>query len=242
MFLPGEISPRTRKGDVADLQRREKSAAAIVVVDGGDEGPNGTEGVTPPTLDDAMTQMSGQLELPFASRGDTASDERSVSASTAGKENARAGTSDLMALVVERRNCLAALKRVRQNKGSPGIDGMTVEDLPAFLREAWPRLRAALCAGTYQPLPVKRVAIPKRGGGVRGLGIPTVLDRFIQQAILQVLQPRFDPTFSQHSHGFRPGTGRTTRCARRNGTYKTADGGWSTWTSRNSSTASTTTC
>jgi group II intron reverse transcriptase/maturase len=107
--------------------------------------------------------------------------------------------------VVERSNVRAALKRVRQNKGSPGIDGMTVDELPRHLAENWEGLRAELLAGTYRPQSVKRQPIPKSGGGVRELGIPCVLDRFIQQAILQVLQPRFDPTFSEHSHGFRPG-------------------------------------
>jgi group II intron reverse transcriptase/maturase len=109
-----------------------------------------------------------------------------------------------MEAVVEPRNLRAALKRVKQNKGSPGIDGMSVEELPNYLREHWPRLREELLAGRYQPRPVKRQLIPKRGGGMRELGIPCVLDRFIQQALLQVLQPQFDPTFSEHSHGFRP--------------------------------------
>jgi group II intron reverse transcriptase/maturase len=110
-----------------------------------------------------------------------------------------------MELGVERQNCLAALKRVKANKGSPGPDGMTVEELPAYLREHWPRLREELLAGRYRPQTVQRVVIPKPGGGERELGIPTVLDRFIQQALLQVLQPRFDPTFSQASYGVRPG-------------------------------------
>src|SRR5215831_10110552 len=87
---------------------------------------------------------------------------------------------------------------------SPGIDGMTVEELPDHLRVHWPRLREDLLAGGYQPQPVKKVAIPKPGGSERELGIPTVLDRFIQQALLQVLQPRIDPSFSEHSYGFRP--------------------------------------
>jgi group II intron reverse transcriptase/maturase len=110
-----------------------------------------------------------------------------------------------MGKVCERQNLQAALKRVRRNKGSPGIDGMTVEELPGYLRGHWPGLREQLLAGTYQPSPVKEQLIPKSGGGMRKLGIPTVLDRFIQQALLQVLQPMFDPGFSQHSHGFRPG-------------------------------------
>ena len=115
------------------------------------------------------------------------------------------GSGDLMERVCERQNLRAALKRVRQNAGSPGIDGMTVEELPNHLRVDWLRLREELLAGRYQPQPVRRAAIPKPGGGERELGIPTVLDRFIQQALLQVLQPLFDPTFSDASYGFRPG-------------------------------------
>lgn len=110
-----------------------------------------------------------------------------------------------MERIAERENVRQALKRVKQNKGSPGIDGMAVEDLPAYLNENWEELRAQLLDGTYQPTPVREREIPKSGGGVRKLGIPTALDRVIQQAILQVLQPLFDPTFSEHSFGFRPG-------------------------------------
>jgi RNA-directed DNA polymerase len=150
-------------------------------------------------------QMSGQLELPLDNRGEAPTAKRSEEAPTATHEIERSGTSDLMEKVCERRNLQAALKRVRKNKGSPGIDGMTVDELPDYLRENWARLRGELLSGTYQPQPVKRQQIPKSGGGMRELGIPTVLDRFIQQAILQVLQPRFDPSFSKHSHGFRPG-------------------------------------
>ncbi len=106
--------------------------------------------------------------------------------------------------VVGAANLKAALKRVRQNKGGPGIDGMTVGGLPEHLRREWIRIREELLAGTYRPQPVKRQTIPKAGGGERELGIPTVLDRFIQQALLQVLQPRWDPDFSDHSYGFRP--------------------------------------
>ena len=113
-------------------------------------------------------------------------------------------TSGLMELVCERQNLLAALKRVRKNKGSAGIDGMTVDELPEHLKTHWVGLREQLLAGTYQPSMVRRQSIPKSGGGVRELGIPTVVDRFIQQAILQVLGPRFDATFSEYSYGFRP--------------------------------------
>ena len=110
-----------------------------------------------------------------------------------------------MERVVEGSNVQAALKRVKRNKGSPGIDGMTVEELPTWLVTGWVAVREQLLAGTYRPKPVREQEIPKSDGGVRKLGIPTVLDRLIQLAILQVLQPMFDPTFSEHSHGFRPG-------------------------------------
>jgi RNA-directed DNA polymerase len=112
----------------------------------------------------------------------------------------------LMKEVCERENCKQALKRVKANKGSPGVDGMTVHELPGFLQQHWPAIREQLLNGTYQPQPVRRKEIDKPdGGGVRKLGIPTVLDRFIQQAVMQVLQKRWDRTFSDHSYGFRPG-------------------------------------
>jgi len=129
----------------------------------------------------------------------------SVEADPKGQETGRPGASSLMESVCERRNLLAALARVRRNAGSPGLDGMTVDDLTGYLREEWPRIREELLAGRYQPQAVRRVTIAKPGGGERELGIPTVLDRFIQQALLQVLQPQLDPTFSDHSYGFRPG-------------------------------------
>lgn len=110
-----------------------------------------------------------------------------------------------MEVVCERENLKKALQRVKANKGSPGIDGMTVDQLSDYLRAHWPTHRDELLGGTYTPSPVRRVEIPKPDGGVRKLGIPTVLDRFIQQAVLHVLQPAFDPTFSTHSYGFRPG-------------------------------------
>ncbi len=110
-----------------------------------------------------------------------------------------------MELVVRRENLKRALKRVKQNKGCPGIDGMSLDELPGYLKQEWPRIREELLAGSYEPSPVQRQLIDKTGGGKRELGIPTVLDRFIQQAILQVLQPIYDVTFSEHSHGFRPG-------------------------------------
>jgi RNA-directed DNA polymerase len=111
----------------------------------------------------------------------------------------------LMEEVCERENCKRALKRVKANKGSPGVDGMTVHDLVGFLQQHWPTIREQLLSGAYKPQPVRRVEIPKPDGGVRKLGIPTVLDRFVQQAVMQVLQGKWDRTFSDHSYGFRPG-------------------------------------
>jgi RNA-directed DNA polymerase len=111
----------------------------------------------------------------------------------------------LMEEVCERENCKQALARVKANKGSAGVDGMTVHDLPEFLNQHWPAIREQLLSGTYKPQPVRRVEIPKPDGGMRKLGIPTVLDRFIQQVVMQVLQRRWDRTFSENSYGFRPG-------------------------------------
>src|ERR1700746_1477197 len=122
------------------------------------------------------------------------------------KAESLAGTERLMEEVCERENCKQALQRVKANKGSPGGDGMTVDELPEYLKQHGLEIGEQLRNGTYQPQPVRRVEIPKPDGqGVRKLGIPCVLDRFVQQAVLQVLQKRWDPTFSEHSHGFRPG-------------------------------------
>jgi len=152
-----------------------------------------------------MVQKSIQLELPFEGRGEAPSVERSGQAATAIGTDVHPGTDSLLGLALARENLLRALRRVRQNKGSSGVDGMTVDELPDYLRQAWPRLREEILTGVYEPQPVLRQLIDKPSGGKRELGIPTVLDRFIQQALLQVLQPIFDVTFSEHSHGFRPG-------------------------------------
>ena len=116
-----------------------------------------------------------------------------------------AGGPRLMEMILERGNMFTAIKRVRGNKGVPGIDNMTVDQLPGYLKRHWLKIREDLLSGNYKPLPVKRKEIPKPDGGVRLLGIPTVLDRLIQQAIAQVLQQIWDPTFSESSFGFRPG-------------------------------------
>ena len=113
----------------------------------------------------------------------------------------------LMEAVVEREKMKTAWLRVKGNKGAAGVDGMSVDGLRPHLREHWPNLKEDLLAGRYQPSPVRKVEIPKPGGGMRQLSIPTVLDRLIQQALHQVLQPIFDPGFSASSYGFRPGRG-----------------------------------
>jgi Reverse transcriptase (RNA-dependent DNA polymerase) len=143
------------------------------------------------------TAPATQLELPLDTRGEGPTGAPGQATPVEGD--------GLMEHVVERTNLLAALARVKRNGGSPGTDGMTVEELPGYLKAHWPEIREALLAGRYQPQPVKRVEMPKPGGGVRKLGIPTVLDRFIQQALLQVLQPAWDGPFSDGSYGFRPG-------------------------------------
>ncbi len=111
----------------------------------------------------------------------------------------------LLTAVLARENLQRALKQVRSNKGAAGVDGLDIDQTASMLRTAWPAIRDSLLKGTYRPSPVRRVIIPKPGGGERELGIPTVQDRLIQQALLQVLQPILDPSFSQHSYGFRPG-------------------------------------
>ena len=115
------------------------------------------------------------------------------------------GRERLMEEVCDRKNLEIAWKHVRRNKGSPGVDGMTIEETGDYLKKYWPTIRDQLLEETYCPQPVKRVNIPKPDGGVRKLGVPCVIDRLIQQALLQVLQKQWDPTFSEHSYGFRPG-------------------------------------
>lgn len=112
---------------------------------------------------------------------------------------------DLMEQILSRENLQAAIKKVEANKGAAGVDGVTIRQLREYVQKHWPEIKLKLQKGTYKPSPVRKVEIPKPEGGVRALGIPTVIDRFIQQAILQVLTPLFDPGFSPHSYGFRPG-------------------------------------
>jgi RNA-directed DNA polymerase len=114
-------------------------------------------------------------------------------------------TAYLMEAICDPNKIEAALRVVVRNKGAPGVDGITVRQLPDILKARWPEIKRQLLQGCYQPQSVRRVQIPKPAGGTRDLGIPTVIDRVIQQAVLQRLQPLWDPTFSEHSYGFRPG-------------------------------------
>src|ERR1700726_2183170 len=154
-------------------------------------------------------RQKNQLVLAFTEEGRSeapkASQEGSESLTAKCETERPARHEQLMEEVCERENCWQAYKRVKANKGSPGIDGMTVGDLSGYLKQHWLSIRERLLRGTYQPQPVRRVEIPKPDGGVRKLGIPTVLDRFIQQAVMQVLQRKWDRTFSEYSYGFRPG-------------------------------------
>lgn len=174
---------------------------------GGGEGLNVEESTRNVNLVTKRPQMSAQAELPFVPRGEAADGKRSEEAVTAASEAEGSGTSGLMECVLSRTNMLAALKRVRTGgaTGSAGVDRMTVEALPEYLKKHWPKIREELLLGRYEPKPVRYKEIPKPNGGVRQLGIPTVMDRLIQQALLQVLQPAFERTFSEHSYGFRPG-------------------------------------
>ena len=145
--------------------------------------------------------------LPLGSNGETVglAAERSVGTALPSDTTSRVADGALMELVVAKANVLAALQRVERNKGAAGPDGMLVKDLRAHLRLKWPSLKTALLSGTYLPQAVRRVDIPKPEGGIRQLGIPNAIDRFIQQMLLQVLTPIFEPIFSEHSYGFRPG-------------------------------------
>ena len=188
----------------------QKSAEGIVV-------PRRDEGLNMEGRRGAEVSMDEgdahrKAEMPKDSRraasGTRQSTERERQTSAAAEENAQPEATNLLEEVLRRENLITALRRVQSNKGAPGVDSMTVEELPAYLREHWPRIREELLNGTYIPAPVRRVEIPKPDGkGVRPLGIPIVLDRFIEQAILQILTPVFDPHFSDHSYGFRPGRG-----------------------------------
>ncbi|AKJ70370.1 group II intron reverse transcriptase/maturase [Pandoraea thiooxydans] len=152
----------------------------------------------------ARRQMPAQAGRAVAARGEAAREAVSDEACGSRREAKNTGSA-LLDAALTRENLRQAFKRVRANKGAPGVDGLDIDRTARHLVTAWPAIREELLRGTYRPKPVRRVTIPKPDGGERELGIPTVTDRLIQQALLQVLQPILDPTFSEHSYGFRPG-------------------------------------
>src|SRR5436189_576497 len=155
---------------------------------------------------DQWQNVQGELDFSSSPAGEAreVGREETESLSAVHEPESPARTNRLMEEVCERENLKEALRQVKGNKGSAGVDGITVSQLSDYLKRHWPDIREQLLNGTYEPKPVRRVEIPKPDGGVRKLGIPTVLDRFIQQAVMQVPQRRWNPTFSQHSYGFRP--------------------------------------
>src|SRR5438128_1488775 len=156
---------------------------------------------------DQRQNVQGELDFSSPPAGDAREARREETESTPAMHapESPASTNRLMEEVCERENLKEALRQVKGNKGSAGVDGITVNQLTDYLKQHWPAIREQLLSGTYEPKPVRRVEIPKPDGGVRKLGIPTVLDRLIQQAVMQVLQRQGDSTFSDHSYGFRPG-------------------------------------
>ena len=156
------------------------------------------------SMEKALHQMPASAGRVAVRRGEATSKAPSDEALPTRHETGNAGQ-DLLAQALARENLQRAWKRVKANKGAAGVDGMDIVQTGQYLTTAWPIINQQLMAGTYRPSPVRRVAIPKPDGSERELGIPTVVDRLIQQALLQVLQPLIDPTFSEHSHGFRPG-------------------------------------
>lgn len=152
-----------------------------------------------------MGEKTRQLAFDFAGSGEARSGRNQGRQAAPARDGEQALAQGLMEAVVAPENVRRALRRVKANSGSPGVDGMAVEQLEGHLREHWGSLKARLLEGSYRPAQVRRAEIPKPGGGVRKLGIPTTLDRFIQQALLQVLGPLWEPTFSDSSYGFRPG-------------------------------------
>lgn len=157
------------------------------------------------TLGSTRHQKSGSPERTAQGRGEAAAANASDEVRPARQAQTGWGATALLEQALARENMVQAWKRVKRNKGSAGVDGRSVQATAEYLKGAWPAIRQRLLDGSYRPEPVRRVGIPKPGGGVRELGIPTVVDRLIQQALLQVLQPLIDPTFCAQSYGFRPG-------------------------------------
>ena len=184
------------------LSRSEKSAEAVVAAGRGRRAERG-EVFEAMSMLNAPRQMSAPVERAGVAHGEAGRDPVSDEASNPRHDTESTGSALLQAALT-RENLRQALKRVRANKGAAGVDGLDIDQTARQLVTTWPTLREQLLRGTYRPSPVRRVTIPKPDGGERELGIPTVTDRLIQQALLQVLQPILDPTFSEYSYGFRP--------------------------------------
>ena len=157
------------------------------------------------TVGSAGHQKSERSERPSEAHGETGRAAGRGEARPARQAPEDSGSVSLLDRALTRENVALAWKRVKGNAGSAGVDGLSIRQTAEHLKTHWPRLKEELLEGRYRPTPVRRVQIPKAGGGMRELGIPTVTDRLIQQALLQVLQPLIDPSFSEHSYGFRPG-------------------------------------
>ena len=183
--------------------RSEKSAEAVVATGKGRRAERGEVFETLLMLN-ATRQMPARAERMGVVHGEAGRDPMSDEAASPRRDTENTGSALLQAALT-RENLRQAWKRVKANKGAAGVDGLDIEQTGRQLVTAWPKIRDQLLQGKYRPSPVRRVTIPKPDGGERELGIPTVTDRLIQQALLQVLQPRLDPTFSEHSYGFRPG-------------------------------------
>lgn len=186
----------------------EESAEAVVAANKGRRAEReGTPMIV--SLGRAMHQKPGRPGRTASGRGEAELATGRDEARLARQETEGLGRDGLLTQALARENLVWARKRVKANRGSAGVDGLTIEATAEYLKTEWPRIREDLQAGRYRPQPVRRVQIPKSGGGMRELGIPTVSDRLIQQALLQVLQPLIDPAFSEHSYGFRPGRRQT---------------------------------
>ena len=157
------------------------------------------------SLGGAVHQKPAPAGRNAGGRGEAVPEAVRDEARSARRETGDSGRDGLLVQALASANMVAAWKRVKANRGRAGVDGRTIAETADYLKTHWPQIREALLDGSYRPAPVRRVEIPKPGGGMRELGIPTVTDRLIQQALLQVLQPKIDPTFSEHSYGFRPG-------------------------------------
>lgn len=189
---------------VTVMSRSEKSAEAVIAAFMGRRAERKGE-LDVMSLEHARHQEPGELGRSVRGNGEARLDTVRDEASLACHTQEGSGQEDLLHKALSRENMVKAWKHVKANKGSAGVDGLSIEQTTEYIRVHWPRIREEILKGQYRPQAVRRVDIPKPGGGTRGLGIPTVVDRLIQQALLQILQPLIDPTFSEFSYGFRPG-------------------------------------